>query len=360
MIPEDKFDEAKHKEAMSIYIKNLYGKKEQHGESEIALHRLGGEIANSGITITPNLSDSLFYFDGTSVVGSHTAREIQELFQSGKLKEDTQICTANDHAWKLLKDFPHLMIKPEEAKRPFVEKPETTPPDNTKKPPSGAIENDDDEDDDEEDERLTPIKSIRGLLNDLWEAQRESIIARVKNEDLSERHEKKRKEHSEIKESIEELVLEYWRRSKVLDDWIRDLIWESEDEKGDYTKKLKKGDSDANFATAIKWVEALGVDETAGCYAFRDGKNDYIYIGKAEGLKRRLQQHEGMEFWARATHLRLLIPQHKASVLKLERLLLLKYDPERNKIAGHSTQGSRADQVLEMINAEINELLTDE
>jgi len=329
-------------------------------EAERALQRLGGELANSGVSVTPNISDSLFYFDGTSVVGSHTAREIQELFQSGKLKEDTQICTANDHTWKLLKDFPHLMTKPEEVKRPFVEKPETTPPDNTKKPPSGAIENDDDEEDDEEDERLTPIKSIRALLNDLWEAQRESIIARVKNEDLSERHEKKRKEHGEIKDSIEELVLEYWRRSKVLDDWIRDLIWESEDEKGDYTRKLKKGDSDANFATAIKWVEALGVDETAGCYALREGKNNYIYIGKAEGLKRRLQQHEGMEFWAKATHLRLLIPQHKASVLKLERLLLLKHDPERNKIAGHSTQGSRADQVLEMINAEINELLTDE
>jgi hypothetical protein len=357
MIPEDKFDEAKQKEAMSIYIKNLYGKGEQ--QSETAPHRLGGEIANSGISVIPNLSDSLFYYDGTAVVGSHTAREIQELFQSGKLKEDTQICTANDHTWKLLKDFPHLMIKPEEVKRPFVEKPEVTTPDNKKKPTSGVIESDEDDDDDDEDERLTPIKSIRALLNDLWEAQRESIIARVKNEDLAERHEKKRKEHSEIKDSIEELVLEYWRRSKVLDDWIRDLIWESEDEKGDYTKKLKKGDSDANFATAIKWVEALGVDETAGCYAFRDGKNNYIYIGKAEELGRRLQQHEGMEFWAKATHLRLLVPQHKASVLRLERLLILKYDPERNKVAGHSTQGSKADQVLELINAEINELLTD-
>jgi hypothetical protein len=259
----------------------------------------------------------------------------------------------------MLKDFPHLTIKPEEVKRAVVEKPEITPPDNTKKPTSGVIETDDDEEDDEEDERLTPIKSIRALLNDLWEAQRESVIARIKNEDLAERHEKKRKEHSEIKDSIEELVLEYWRRSKVLDDWIRDLIWESEDEKGDYTKKLKKGDSDANFATAIKWVEALGVDETAGCYAFRDGKNNYIYIGKAEELGKRLQQHEGMEFWGKASHLRLLIPQHKASVLRLERLLILKHDPERNKVAGHSTQGSKADQVLELIKAEINELLTD-
>jgi len=327
-------------------------------ESEIALHRLGGEISNSAISVTPNISDSQFYYYDTKVIGLHSAREMQELFQSGKLKEDTLVCTEHDHTWKPLKDIPVLMEKPAEVGRPFVDKP-ITPPDNTKKPTSGVIETDDDEEDDEEDERLTPIKSIRALLNDLWEAQRESIIARVKNEDLAEKHEKKRKEHTEIKDSIEELVLEYWRRSKVLDDWIRDLIWESEDEKGDYTKKLKQGDSDANFATAIKWVEALGVDETAGCYAFREGKNNYIYIGKAEELGRRLQQHEGMEFWAKATHLRLLVPQHKASVLRLERLLILKYDPAKNKVAGHSTQGSKADQVLELIDAEINQLLTD-
>ena len=66
-----------------------------------------------------------------------------------------------------------------------------------------------------------------------------------------------------------------------------------------------------------------------------------------------------MEFWGRATHLRLLIPQHKASVFRLERLLLLKYDPKKNKNWGISTEGSKADQVMELINAEINELLTD-
>lgn len=327
-------------------------------EAERDLHRLGGELANSGITITPNISDSLFYFDGTSVVGSHTAREIQELFQSGKLKEDTQICTANDHTWRLLKEFPLLMEKPKEAERPFVEQPTQAQPDNARKQTGAKVDQDDDEDDEEDEERLTPIKSIRALLNDLWEAQRESIISKIKNEELSEKHERKRKEHTEIKNSVEELVLEYWRRSKVLDAWIRDLIWEGEDEKGDYRKKLKKGDSDANFATALKWVEDLGLDETAGCYAFREGK-EYIYIGKANELKKRLEQHEGMEFWGRATHLRLLVPQHKASVFRLERLLLLKYDPKKNKNWGISTEGSKADQVMELINAEINELLTD-
>jgi hypothetical protein len=58
MIPKDKFDDAKHREAMSIYTKNLLGGTEQHSET-----------ANSGISVIPNLSDSLFYFDGTSVIG---------------------------------------------------------------------------------------------------------------------------------------------------------------------------------------------------------------------------------------------------------------------------------------------------
>ena len=133
------------------------------------------------------------------------------------------------------------MEKPKEAERPFVEQPTQAQPDNARKQTGAKIVQDDDEDYEEDEERLTPIKSIRALLNDLWEAQRESIISKIKNEELSEKYEKKRKEHTEIKDSVEELVLEYWRRGKVLDAWIRDLIWEGEDEKGDYRKKLKKG-----------------------------------------------------------------------------------------------------------------------
>ena len=187
------------------------------------------------------ISDTWFYYDGSNVVGPHTEREIQELHHSGKLKADSQLCTANDHTWRLLKDFPHLLKKPEKVERPFIETTQT-PPDNARKQPTGGVvvqEEDDDEEEDEE--RLTPIKSIRALLNDLWEAQRESIISKIKNEELPEKHERKRKEHTEIKQSVEELVLEYWRKSKVLDAWIRDLIWEGEDEKGDYRKNTCKG-----------------------------------------------------------------------------------------------------------------------
>ena len=89
-----------------------------------------------------------------------------------------------------------------------------------------SITQDQDEDEEGGERQFTPIRSIRALFNDLWEAQRESIIARIKNEELDDRYEKKRKEHLEIKARIEELVLEYWRRGGVLDDWIKDLVWE--------------------------------------------------------------------------------------------------------------------------------------
>jgi predicted GIY-YIG superfamily endonuclease len=302
-------------------------------------------------------SDTFFFFDGTNVVGPHSGREISQMFHAGSLKEDAQVCTANDHAWKSLKDFPSLLEKPAELTRTFTEKPDE-PADNIKKDTGKTVITDDDDDEDEEEERFTPIKSVRALLNDLWEAQRESIISKVKNEELDERYEHKRKAHTEIKNKVEDCVLEYWRRGKVLDAWIRDLIWEGEDERGDYRKRLKKGDLDGNFEMALSWPEDSGLSDLAGCYAFRDGKN-YIYIGKADDLGRRLKQHEGQAFWGTATHLRILIPQHKASVLKLERLLILKHQPDRNKNDGVSTEGSKADEVLELINSEINQLLTD-
>jgi len=62
-------------------------------------------------------SDTFFYFDGTNVVGSHTSREISELYHAKVINEQTQICTANDHVWKPLSDFPHLMAEQAKATR---------------------------------------------------------------------------------------------------------------------------------------------------------------------------------------------------------------------------------------------------
>jgi predicted GIY-YIG superfamily endonuclease len=303
--------------------------------------------------------NSYWYSDGAKGIGPHSPNEISEMFNSGLLKPESLIWTPSEAGWKALKEFPSLMQKQVEAKRIATDVVEG-PSDQQIKRDGVRIAQEDDGDEDEEDgeERFTPVRSIRATLDDLWEAQRESIIAKIKNEELDEKYEKKRKEHTEIKAKVKDLVLEYWRRGKVLDAWIRDLIWEGNGERGDYRKKLIVGNVAKNFEIAENWLENIGVSELAGCYGFREGKK-YIYIGKADNLGKRIKQHEGHYRWAKATHLRIFIPQHKASTLRLERLLILKHQPEENKNDGISTEGSRADEVLELIDREINELLTD-
>lgn len=140
-------------------------------------------------------SDTFFFYDGTKVVGSHTAQEISEMFHKGLLKEDSQVCTANDHGWKALKDFPELTAKVKEKSRVVVASDKGAGDQEvTAKAPQSEEDSSAPEDDDEDgadgEKRFTPIRSIRSLFNDLWEAQRESIIARIKNEELDDRYEK--------------------------------------------------------------------------------------------------------------------------------------------------------------------------
>jgi hypothetical protein len=315
-------------------------------------------------------SDTFFYFDGTNVVGPHTSGELSELYHGKVITPETQVCTSNDHGWKPLSAFPHLLAERVKATR-LVTANEPAEAGDVQEVKAGADAGKDvtmgkpgqkDEDDDQEDDvakRFTPIKSIRSLLNDLWEAQRESIIAQVKNEELDERYEKKRKEHLEIKENVRDMVLEYWRRSGVLDDWINDLIWKGKNgEWGDYLKKLKVGDIHGNFERVMEWLDNSDLGKLAGVYSFRNGKKR-IYIGQSVNLKNRMKQHEGQYFWGEATHLRILIPQHMASREKLERLMILRHQPEDNGNKGISSSGSKADEVLDFIIKEINELLTD-
>jgi len=316
-------------------------------------------------------SDTFFYFDGSNVIGPHTSAELSELFHAKALTLDTQVCTSNDHGWKPLSQFPQLMSEPAKRQRLVTAVEQQSDAGDMQEVKPGADAQDDvtmgrpgqkDEEEDEESDvikRFTPIKTVRSLLNDLWEAQRESIISQIKNEELDEKYEKKRKEHLEIKEKVRDLVHEYWRRSGVLDDWINDLIWKGKDgEWGDYLKKLKQGDIHGNFEKVIIWLEESGLGELAGVYSFRNGKKR-IYIGQTNLLKKRMKDHEGQYFWGEATHLRILIPQHKASREKLERLMILRHQPEDNGNKGNSVAGSKADEVLDFIIKEINDLLTD-
>jgi len=207
--------------------------------------------------------------------------------------------------------------------------------------------------------RLAPIKTIRSLLDDLWEAQRESIIAHIKNEELDERFEMKRKGHLETKERIRGLVVEYWRRGGVLDEWINDLITQGKNgEWGGFIKKFKQSDVHGNFERTLAWLDESGLGEKAGVYSFEKDKQR-IYVGESERLEKRLRQHQGYFAWGEATHIRILIPKRKSNRDKLERMMILRHLPADNGNEGKSVSGSKADDVLEFISEEINDLLTD-
>ncbi len=57
------------------------------------------------------------------------------------------------------------------------------------------------------------------------------------------------------------------------------------------------------------------------------------------------------------THLRILIPKFKSQTTKLERLLIILYQPMHNERPGDKGGNNPAEKVLEMIHSEIQGLL---
>jgi len=59
------------------------------------------------------------------------------------------------------------------------------------------------------------------------------------------------------------------------------------------------------------------------------------------------------------THLRILILKFKSQTTKLERLLIMLYQPMQNDRPGDKGGNNPADKVLEMIHSKIQDLLVD-
>jgi len=76
-------------------------------------------------------------------------------------------------------------------------------------------------------------------------------------------------------------------------------------------------------------------------------------------LGQRLKQWEKASFWLESTHLRILILKFKSQTTKLERLLIMLYQPMQNERPGDKGGNNPADKVLEMIHSEIQILLVD-
>lgn len=316
-----------------------------------------------------------YYYDGQNPIGPHSATEISQLLQDQFISSETLVFLQGTKDWQPASAFPELMQAPpmadhgrpveagvegEAGEQAQVEAATTT---------AVPVETQEDTAEDEEPaekglSKYQILRLIRTELDRLWACQRESIISSIKNEELDPEYVKTRKQAREIKTNIENLAMDYFRKSNVLRDWIRDLTWQSSKFKGgraDVRKRLQGTSCQERYDNAMEWLEQAGATNLEGCYCFINSDRTYRYIGKTQArtLGQRLKEWERASFWLESSHLRIVIPKFKSQTTKLERLMIMLHQPVQNEKPGDKGGNNPADKVLEMIHAEIQDLLID-
>lgn len=316
-----------------------------------------------------------FYYDGQNPIGPHSASEIGQLLRSGLISTETLVFLHGTKDWQAASLFPELFVLPStepSQTRPVTaeniaepgEQQQNIPSQETTSADESQEDINEDPDNEQELSKYQIIRMIRSELDRLWECQRESIIATIKNQELEEEYTQTRKQAREIKINIENLSVDYFRKSHVLRDWIRDLTWQSEDYKrgrADVTCRLQGESCQERYLHAMEWLEKRQLLSLEGCYCFRNADKAYRYIGKAQSqnIGQRLKQWERASFWLESTHLRVVIPKLKSQTGKLERLLIMLHQPLENEKSGDRGGNNPADKVIEMIHKEIKDLLVD-
>lgn len=302
------------------------------------------------------LPKEYFYcVDGAKVEGPHTGREIAELLAEGVLTKDAHVITTGETEWKVLGQHPDITVIV------IAEKEVDDHRSVSQTAGTQTISAEDREEAAEEEEitktrrrtRHGMLRSIRGSLDRIWEAQREAIIARIRDEDLDVEFEATRKQHKELFSNIQETVLEYWRADGILNNWIRDLTWND----ADFALKFKGSSEPEKFEEVMGWLASKNLLQLPAVYCFICGK-EYIYVGQAKEIGSRLKQHEQKTFFTRADKIRIIVPQNKRMLNKLERLVILNRQPVENRASGLS-KGNPADDCMEYIRREIKELISD-
>ena len=208
------------------------------------------------------------------------------------------------------------------------------------------------------------LRDIRDKLDELWEHQRESIMARIMVEDLPEEVEGQRVTINLNYKRIEEIVLDYWRRDGKLRDWIEDQIRTN----GDYSLTIANFDPDLSgrqrkMRKILDWLEEFNLTKASGCYCVMQGE-DCLYVGQAISLTERIRTHQDKVWMTNGTKIRILVPHRRGKMTRkkrlniLERLLYLHLQPPDNATSPPKG-GSYADDTLRFIMGEIRELATD-
>ena len=322
--------------------------------------------------------DVFYYYDGNKVVGPHSLREMQEMYAMATINTQTPVIRLGEKDWQALGAYCDLNA-PEcqpldldfdsysalngaqaMASAAFAkDQADSQPPD---QPETGIIATEEQKESIREEEetlkqqrttRHQLLRQIRAELDNLWEAQRESIIARIKFEQLDKDYEATRKRNREIYRLIEENALEYWHRSGLLTFWIREMTWREHD----FTYRLRGKTEADKYANLQAWLEESRLADLAGCYCFKNGR-EYIYIGQAGVLRDRIKQHEKKTYFTYANAVRIIIPKYKRQLNQLERLLILAHQPSENSTNGIVGK-TPVDECLDFIRGEIKELITD-
>jgi uncharacterized protein DUF4339 len=325
--------------------------------------------------------EEYFYCNDFEVIGPHSLRELQELYALGVIDSRSLVMKKGDKDWQTLAGYCDLnapACQPLELDEGYyaaftaptqtasngrsIHEQETTDlqADQTQAVTIKASE-DEKESIREEDETLRQhrttqhqlLRAIRADLDSLWEAQRESIISRIRSEPLEKIYEATRKKNRELYCEIEQSAIEYWRRSGLLTAWIREYTWREHD----FTVRLKGKTETDKYQHLQQWLEEGKLADLAGCYCFRNGK-DYLYVGQAVVLRDRIKQHEKKTFFTYASSVRIVVPKFKRQLNQLERMLILAHQPTENGTAGIAGK-TPLDECLAFIRAEIKELVTD-
>lgn len=322
--------------------------------------------------------DEYYYYDGQATIGPHSLREVQEIYALGMITSRTPVIQTGGLEWQTLGAYCDLNA-PEcqtlelafdeqtaSAELEAVTEPEVAEPATGDLPPTevavvSATSDEHDESVREDEEELKQqrttrhqlLRQIRSELDQLWEAQRESIIARIRYEPLDKAFEATRKRNREIYRTIEESAMEYWRRTGLLSYWVKEMTWREHD----FTFRLRGKTEADKYASLQAWLEESRLADFAGCYGFKNGR-DYMYIGQAGVLRDRIKQHEKKTYFTYATGVRVVIPKNKRQLNQLERLLILAHCPNENGNCGVMGK-TPVDDCLDFIRGEIKELITD-
>jgi len=120
---------------------------------------------------------------------------------------------------------------------------------------------------------------------------------------------------------------------------------------------LEDGHEEEKFDELCRWLEKKGLADRAGCYCFTKG-DEYLYIGKADVLINRIEQHEKKTYFTYSNAIRVVIPRDKRKLEELERLLILAHPTWENQKAG-TRGGTPLDDLLRFLEREVEELIED-